>query len=62
MRQIRMAWNISGHASSGDWLPDTPENRKLVEAQITAGQRFGPHSLETRNSSAASETAEPRVP
>jgi hypothetical protein len=62
MRQIRMAWNINGNASCGDWLVDTPENRRLIEDQITAGQRFGPHHLETRSSSSASESAEPRVP
>jgi hypothetical protein len=54
LKQIRLAWNINGHPGYGDWLPDTPENRELLQIQIQAGRRFGPHSMESRHSPPAS--------
>lgn len=54
MKQIRLAWNINGHPGYGDWLLDTPENRELLQIQIQAGRRFGPHSMESRYAPSAS--------
>ena len=54
LKQIRLAWNINGRAGYGDWLPDTPENREMLQIQIQAGRRFGPHCMESRSSEPAS--------
>jgi hypothetical protein len=48
LKQIRMRWSINGRTGCGDWVRDTPENRKLLEVLIRNGRRFGPHHLQAR--------------
>ena len=48
MKQIRMRWVINGRVGCGEWMEDTPENRKLLDILIRNGRQFGVHHMQGR--------------